>query len=83
MKEMDNHGKSQHENYQRMYTAFMKYEDIALEYFSDSDSNKRVLTHPNAGDVTQKVKDAHDQIKNPYTDAYIWIRGEQLDMKGM
>jgi len=25
----------------------------------------------------------HAQLKNPYKDAYIWIKGEQLDMKGM
>merc|ERR1740139_1127028 len=32
------------------------------------------LTYPGAGDIVQKCKDAHDQIKNPFTDAYIWIR---------
>jgi len=83
MKEMTHHGDKQAVNYQRMYTSFMKYEDIALDYFTDGDTSKRFLTHPGAGDIVQKCKDAHDQIKNPFTDAYIWIRGEQLDMKGM
>lgn len=76
MKDMNNHGDKQAANYQRMYTAFMKYEDIALDYFTDGDNSKRFLTHPGAGDINQKVKDAHEQIKNPFTDAYIWIRGE-------
>jgi hypothetical protein len=61
----------------------MKYEDIAVDYFTDSDMSKRSLTHPNVGDIKQKVVDAHEQLKNPYKDAYIWVKGEQLDMKGM
>jgi hypothetical protein len=66
-----------------MYYAFMKYEDIAVDYFSDCDVNKRSMTHPGVGDVKQKVVDAYNQVNNPFRDAYIWIKGEQLDMKGM
>jgi hypothetical protein len=41
------------------------------------------MTHPGVGDVKQKVVDAYNQVNNPFRDAYIWIKGEQLDMKGM
>jgi len=61
----------------------MKYEDIAVDYFADSDSTKRSLTHPAVGDTKEKVTDFNSQLKNPYKDSYVWIRGEQLDMKGM
>lgn len=61
----------------------MKYEDIAVDYYSDCDVSKRTLTHPGVGDIKQKVVDAFNQVNNPYADAYIWLKGEQLDMKGL
>jgi len=39
----------------------MKYEDLAVDYFSDSDATKRILTHPAVGDVKSKVTEATDQ----------------------
>jgi hypothetical protein len=83
LKEMVIHHDKLKDNYLRMYYAFMKYEDIAVDYFSDCDVNKRSMTHPGVGDVKQKVVDAYNQVNNPFRDAYIWIKGEQLDMKGM
>lgn len=83
LKEMVIHHDKLKDNYLRMYYAFMKYEDIAVDYFSDCDVNKRTMTHPGVGDVKQKVVDAYNQVNNPFRDAYIWIKGEQLDMKGM
>lgn len=83
MKEMVGHHDKLKDNYLRMYYAFMKYEDIAIDYFSDCDVSKRTMTHPGVGDTKQKVVDAFNQVNNPYSDAYIWLKGEQLDMKGM
>lgn len=61
----------------------MKYEDIAVDYYSDCDVSKRTMTHPGVGDIKQKVVDAFNQVHNPYADAYVWLKGEQLDMKGL
>jgi len=51
LKEMTIHHDKLKDNYLRMYYAFMKYEDIAVDYFSDCDVNKRTMTHPGVGDV--------------------------------
>jgi len=55
LKEMQNHSEKMKDNYLRMYYSFMKYEDLAVDYFADSDATKRLMTHPGVGDVKQKV----------------------------
>jgi len=83
MKEMVSHHDKQNENYLRMYFAFMKYEDIAIDYYSDCDVNKRLFTHPGVGDTKEKINESFKGHKNAYRDAYIWMKGEQLDCLGM
>lgn len=61
----------------------MKYEDVGLAYYADSDYNKRILTHPNASELKEKIDDSATKWKNPYREAYIWLKGEYLDVKGM
>jgi hypothetical protein len=46
VKEMVSHHDKMQDNYLRMYLAFMKYEDIAVDYFSDCDVSTRLMTHP-------------------------------------
>lgn len=66
--------------YNNLYTALIKFEDMALDFYADGHSNKRVLTHPHAGDMKLKVGDSLTQYKNPYEAAYTWIKGEMLDI---
>lgn len=61
----------------------MKYEDQNVEYYSDSDLTKRILTHPSAGDMKDKVDVTSRSWKNSYKDLYIWLKGELLDIKGI
>ena len=61
----------------------MKYEDIASAYYSDQDYDKRILTHPNCDDLKDRVSQNVKKTKNPYKDAYLWLKGEFLDVQGM
>ena len=61
----------------------MKYEDQNVDYYSESDLTKRILTHPSAGDMKEKMEMTHKSWKNPYRDSYIWLKGELLDIKGI
>jgi len=72
-----------YEHYGRMYAALMKYEDTAIDYYADGEINARNITHPGATDVKDSILTTIDQWKNPYRDAYIWIKGEMLDLLGM
>ena len=60
----------------------IRYEDQNVEYYSDADLTKRILTHPSSGDMKEKMETTHNGWKNPYRDAYIWLKGELLDIKG-
>ena len=61
----------------------MKFEDVGMSYYSDQDYNKRVLTHPNADNLKERIESSTGKWKNPYKDAYIWLKGEVLDVTGM
>jgi len=70
--------------YINMYKGFLKYEEIAVDYFSDSDAECRILTHFMVGDVKEKVVKAFKtDYKNPYRQSYIWLKGELLEIAGM
>ena len=61
----------------------MKFEELAIPYFSDGDISQRILTLPRAGDVRQKVTETFSSIKDPYGECLVWLLGERQDMKGM
>ena len=42
-----------------------------------------MLTHPSCDDLKDKVQNHSKKTKNPYRDAYLWIKGEYLDVQGM
>ena len=41
------------------------------------------MTHPTAEDLKEKLATNLKKVKNPYRDAYLWIKGEFLDVQGM
>lgn len=70
-------------HYKEIYTLLMTYEDSAVEYFSENRMEERILTHPKAGDLKEKVATTVQAYKNPFQEAALWIRGEMLDIQGM
>lgn len=69
--------------YKSIVSQLSKYEDNNIEYYTDSDLTKRVLTHPQIGDLKEKMDATYEGWKNPYKDAYIWLKGELIDIKGI
>lgn len=66
-----------------LLNTLMKYEDIGIAYYGDQNDEKRLLTHPSSSDLKERVEDSSSKWKNPYKDAYLWIKGEFLDVQGM
>ena len=66
-----------------MVSSLLKYEDNNIEYYSESDLTKRNLTNPAKGDFKEMSETSLKNLKNPYRDAYYWLKGELLDIKGM
>ena len=69
--------------YKSVVTWLSRYEDNNIEYYTDSDLTKRVLTHPQIGDLKEKMDQTYENWKNPYKEAYLWLKGELLDLKGL
>lgn len=70
-------------SYKTIVTSLLKYEDNNVEFYSDSDQYKRILTHPSLGDMKEKIDTTFRKWRNPYREAYYWLKGELLDLKGM
>jgi len=70
------------EHYGTVYKQFMNYEDTAVEFFSDNNPDKRVITR-NPEEFTQKINDTLACYKSPFAEASLWIKGEMLDIQGM
>lgn len=70
-------------SYKSIVGSLIKYEDNNIEYYSDSDLTKRTLTHPSVGDMKEKMDNTYRGWKNPYKDAYYWLKGELLDLRGI
>lgn len=66
-----------------LLSSLMKYEDAGVTYYSDKDDEKRLLTHETCGDLKEKIDESVNKWKNPYKEAYLWIKGEFLDVQGM
>lgn len=73
----------QDKSHSELLTQLMKYEEIGIAYYSDQDQTKRTLTNPDANDLKERIEESSKKIKNPYKDAYLWLKGEFLDVSGM
>lgn len=67
----------------KLMKTLMKYEDVGIAFYAFDDPNMRVLTHPNNEELTKELDKSEKAQRNPYRDAYIWIKGEYLDLQGM
>lgn len=74
---------TQDNNYKFTVQNLIKYEDNNVEYYSESDINKKILSNPGIGDMKGQMDLTHKQWKNPFREAYLWLKGELLDLKGI
>jgi soluble cytochrome b562 len=65
-------------NYERLFANLLKYEDTCLDFYADGDLSSRALSHPGATETKESIAPTIKQWKNPYREAYIWIKGELL-----
>jgi len=70
-------------HYQRVYAAFIKFEETAVDYYADGDRALRIMTHPAAAELSTNIDETIKSWKNPFREAWLWIKGELLDVRGM
>ena len=66
-----------------MIESLTKYEELNTEYYSEANLTQRILTHPSSGDVKERIANSQARWCNTFRHAYIWVKGELLDIKGM
>lgn len=70
--------------YSQIVQQLVKYEDNNIEYYSESDVARRILTNPISGtEYTDRYNLQSKTFRNPYKEAHIWLKGELLDLKGL
>ena len=80
---MDSVRDKQDKSTNELLSQLMKFEDTGIEYYADQDKQKRVLTHPSQEDLKERVEVGAAKFKNPYKEAYIWLKGEFMDVNAM
>lgn len=66
-----------------MMEQLMKFEELGIEYYSDQDAAKRTLTNQTQPDLKERIDEGTKKLKNPYSETYIWLKGEHMDVSGM
>jgi hypothetical protein len=60
----------------------IKFEDLALDFFTDGDLAQRSITNPMNVELRENIGGACRKWVNPFLDTYIWLKGEILDLEG-
>lgn len=67
--------------YTQIVQSITKYEDNNIEYYSESDVSRKIITNPVTGsEFVEKYNNQIKSLKNPYREAYYWLKGELLDL---
>lgn len=70
--------------YAQIVAAVTKYEDNNIEYYSDSDVSRKIVTNPVTGtEFVDRYQNQIKSLKNPFKEGYYWLKGELLDLKGL
>jgi len=56
---------------------------MSIDAYSDGDRTNRVLSHPIAQELPEKISESVEKWRNPFREAFLTLRGEVLDLKAM
>jgi len=63
-----------------MASSLTTYEEENLMFFVDKDSSKTVVNNAEHGNMIESLKHTTDNLRNPFTDLYHWVKGEIYDL---
>lgn len=72
-----------HAHYKKIYINLMAFEDMCIDFYSDGDRTKRILSHPIAQELPTKITENIEKWRNPFKEAWLGLRRELLDIKSM
>ena len=72
-----------HKSYKQIYLSLQGFEDMCVDFYSDGDRTKRVLSNPSAEDLPMTIAENVDKWENPFKPMWLAMRKELLDIKSM
>lgn len=63
-----------------MSAELTKYEETNLAYYVDNDASKLIMNNTESNNLTESLKHTVENLRNPFTDLYHWLKGEIYDM---
>ena len=68
------------QSYAGMAKLLGDYEDLNTVQYAELDVNQLVLNNPNNADLKESMLHTIENIRNPFTDLYHWVKGELYDI---
>ena len=59
---------------------FTEYEEKNLAFYTDQEASKLVINNSESGNLIEQMRHTIENLRNPFTDLYHWIKGEIYDM---
>ena len=59
------------------------YEDLNLAQYTDLDAHKLVINSPESQNLKESMLHTLENLRNPFTDLYHWVKGELYDLSAM
>jgi NADPH-dependent ferric siderophore reductase len=59
------------------------YEDLNLAQYTDLDAHKLVINSPESANLKESMLHTLENLRNPFTDLYHWVKGELYDLSAM
>lgn len=73
----------QNKGQREVMQAMVKFEEVGIAYYTDEDPTLKLLTNASNVDLNERMEKTENKFKNPYNDAYIWMKGEHMDAQAM
>jgi len=68
------------QSYAGMAKILGDYEDLNMVQYAELDVYQLVLNHPNNTDLKESMLHTIENLRNPFTDLYHWVKGEMYDL---
>jgi len=61
----------------------VKYEEETITTYADSNANRLVVGDINDSELKEKAEALQNELKNPFTEFFNWVRGECDDIEAL
>lgn len=68
------------ESYAGAANQLTEYEDNNLRFYTNQAVEKLVINNPEAGNLIDNMRHTIENLRNPFTDLYHWVKGELYDL---